>query len=257
MSHLHVLALAALLCLPAQAAPKKPEVPPFLSPTALIDLGNAELRSRAKQLSEGLSDPRARALAIFHFVRDEIRFGWNEDGPQATASEVLKSGMGNALSKTTLFVALLRAAGVPARPFFVDLNVEVLRGLGMPGPYIDHAWTEVQLDGKWLRTDAYTVDKVLFQRAQARLQAEGARAGYGVHLESKIDWDGHSNAFVQFVPAGIEKASLNSWGVFADASDFYKRAHGPRNRPNWAIQLFYSSLVATPNKRVIALRNGG
>ena len=53
-----------------------------------------------------------RIKAIYNYVRDEIRFGYNVDDA-IPASEVLKNRYGQCNTKGTLFMALLRACGIP------------------------------------------------------------------------------------------------------------------------------------------------
>lgn len=61
-----------------------------------------------------ISDDFERIRAIYDFVRDEILFGYNVDD-SIPASHVLRDGFGQCNTKGTLFMALLRACGVPCR----------------------------------------------------------------------------------------------------------------------------------------------
>ncbi len=55
-----------------------------------------------------------RTKAVYNFVKDEILFGYNVDD-NIRASRVLKDGYGQCNTKGTLFMALLRALGIPCR----------------------------------------------------------------------------------------------------------------------------------------------
>lgn len=155
------------------------------------------------------------------------------------ASEVLSSRRGYCNTKSTLFIALLRAQGIPARQRFVDIDSSILRGVISTGTaHVDHSYTEVWLDGRWVRTDSYIVDRKAFVAAQARLQAEQATMGYGVHKLGTTDWDGASDAFAQFVWCDRQNISTADYGVHADVAAFYRDVAGTRNRRGLFLRLF-------------------
>ncbi len=72
--------------------------------------------------------------AIYNFVRDEILFGYNVDD-SIPASKVLKDGYGQCNTKGTLFMALLRACGVPCRIHGFTIDKKLQKG-AMTGIYI-------------------------------------------------------------------------------------------------------------------------
>lgn len=53
---------------------EKPE--DWLGATGLIDVGHPTIQAVATDLSSGRRTDREKALAVFHFVRDEIKFGF-------------------------------------------------------------------------------------------------------------------------------------------------------------------------------------
>lgn len=117
-----------------------------LESTGDIDSGNAAIVAKARELTEGLATPTERAGALRRFVFTTL------DKRLATwipsASAILARGVGDCTEHTTLFVALCRAAGIPARPVF---------GVAYLGPgsraFGYHAWAEVALDGRWVAVD--------------------------------------------------------------------------------------------------------
>ena len=138
-------------------------------------------------------------MAIHDFVRDRIKFGWREDFGRYKASEVLGAEIGFCMSKTTLFVAMLRAAGIPARPRFVDIHSKILEGFAVPEGYLDHSYAEVYIEGRWFGVDSYVVPEPMARRAQELLRDKAMKFGYGVALSGQYEWDGKSPSFIQYV----------------------------------------------------------
>ncbi|MBI1238148.1 MAG: hypothetical protein GC199_02275 [Alphaproteobacteria bacterium] len=224
-------------------------------PTAMIDADHPAIVAAAREAVGEAREAREKAVRIHDFVRDRIRFGWDHRFYAMTASEVLKAGVGFCNTKSTLFTAMLRAAGIPARQHFADIDVALLAGLVDPRtPYVDHSYTEVYLDGRWLKVDSYIVDRPLAEAARARLAREGKALGYGVHANGTSDWDGTRDSFAQFVP-GI--ATTRDYGVFADVAAFYA-APGPRwNRRTLMLRLFFPAAADAANAAAERLRAEG
>jgi hypothetical protein len=194
----------------------------WLATTRQIDHQHPEVFATARRLTAGIDEPRERAKRIHDFVRDEIRFGWSGDFFKPKASEVLSARRGYCTPKATLFIALLRAAGIPARQQFCDIPAGILRGFTSPGAWVDHSYTEVWLGGRWIALDSYVIDRALHATAVKTLQVEGRDHGYGVHLAGSVEWDGAGDAFVQFTPAMRTGARLH--GAKADSADFFATA---------------------------------
>ncbi len=211
----------------------------WLEATEYIDKNHPRIRGLALQLTEDVVGDREKAVAIFRYVRDRVAFGWAGAFYDMKASETVAAGKGYCQTKTTLFLALLRAARIPARAVFVDIDAEVLRGLTRPpGPYVDHVYAEVWLDGRWVRTDSYIVDQPLFERAVAKLRAEDRALGYGVHIDGAIDWDGRNDRFVQFVENDrVPWLNSKKWGVHRDVRAFYQSERG------WNKKTLFSRVV--------------
>lgn len=213
------------------------------------------VRTAALELTAGLHDDRARAVALHDYVRDRIAFGWDRRFDDTTAAEVLEARVGFCNSKATLFVALLRAVGLEARVQVVDLHRDLLLGLIRPPQrYVDHAYTEVRLDGRWLGTDSYVVDRPVHAAAVARCRGEGRAMGYGVHVAGTTTWDGTRDAFSQHVTAPETPTLIGRrYGAFDTQAAF--RAMRPRRG---VIQRFVlARLTARATHRVRALRASG
>ncbi len=235
---------------------KDPEL--WLGETQIIDKDSRAIRRQVSELIEGATDDRERALRIFHFVRDEIVFGWDGAFYAMTASEVLRAGRGFCNTKATLFIAMLRSAGIPARQRFVDLRSDVLYSLAdTGGEYVDHSYTEVYLDGHWIGVDSYVIDRPLYLKAIAKLRDSGRRLGYGVHLNGTIDWDGINDSFVQFVDDGtVDKLTVREHGVFADVNDFYASVNDTWNRRTRLRAVAMRIFLPIATRNVERLRSG-
>lgn len=195
----------------------------FLEETTYLNFSHPALQAAVKRL-RGETD-RDTAVNIHNFVRDTVRFGWRSKFYAMTAAQVMDAGVGYCNTKSTLFVALLRGAGIPARQRFVSINADILEPfVKLPQPYVDHSYSEVWLDDRWLRVDSYIPDPELFARAQARLAAEQRVMGYGVHRLGVNAWDGQSDAFAQFVRSDEAPITDRSYGVYRDTAAFYAQA---------------------------------
>ncbi len=161
----------------------------YLKPTFLCDSNSGEIIKKAHELTKHTRTPKGAALRIFYFVRDEILFCF--DFTDVKASETLEKGLGFSLQKTNLQVALLRAAGIPARYCQVTCKKQTLRGIISSLLYtvlpevIPHSWCECYLSGKWVSCEA-TLDKALVDSMTQRGFTTARRI-------PTIDWDGANN----------------------------------------------------------------
>ncbi|KIZ05619.1 hypothetical protein MNEG_2341 [Monoraphidium neglectum] len=260
----------------------------WLQPTRLIDCGHPKVVAAAATATEGAGDDVQKALLLYFFVRDAIKFGIPAKFDNLKASEVLSLGYGFCNPKATLFVALLRAARIPARIHMVSINMAVNAGYGMPdNVYGDHAYTEVFLDSQWVKLDSYVVDAPLFAAAQSKIKQLGWVQGYGVHSKGVNDWDGLSDSFCQYVgvraaaeaPRGAQEAhrvagelrhqgkagvhrdmpqSDADFGVVQDLDDFTARVVGSPfallRTVKFRVPFFF--LSALVNRRIQAVRSG-
>jgi hypothetical protein len=227
----------------------------WLLGTRRIDCAAPEIQTAVATLAASTRDARETAVRIHDFVRDEIPFGWSLHFDRQSASEVLRARRGYCNTKSGLFIALLRAAGIPARLHCVAINRDILRGLVRPPTScVDHSYVEVWLEGRWHATDTYIIDRTLFIAAQRRLRREGAELGYGVHRQSTLDWDGRADAFAQFVPSvGTIAVRGADFGVHDDLDAFYASGKG-QGPPGSMLRLALCALLAVGNARVAALR---
>ncbi len=121
---------------------------PFLEATPAIDADDPGIRRLAAELTRGAAGPweASRRLVRHVYQRLDKVFGQSRD----RASEVLRAGKGDCTEHALLFLALARAAGIPARG--VHGLVYARYQDGVPALYW-HAWAEVYAGGEWIEVD--------------------------------------------------------------------------------------------------------
>lgn len=241
-------------CAQLSSAARTMTLEDLTKPTRYVDFDRKDVRAASMSAVGRATGPRDRALAIFEFVRN-IPFGFSAGFWDNKASDVLRSRRGYCNTKSTLFVAMLRSVGVPARQQFVEIDARILHGILDPGTtMVDHSYVEVLLDGEWIATDAYIVDPPLFAVARDRLRRENRLLGYGAHATGSNEWDGQSPSFSQYNMLDARPIGVKKWGVFADIGDFYARADGTHNRLNPILRAGIGLLTASANGRAEKLR---
>jgi transglutaminase-like putative cysteine protease len=129
----------------------------YLAPARYIDSGHpAVIAFTAAHVGGGT--PRDRAVSLYYAVRDRIRYNPFLDFSNDAvfrASACLESGEGFCVGKAALYAACARAAGIPSRVGFADvknhLTTPTLRERMGTDLFIYHGYTEVQLDGRWIK----------------------------------------------------------------------------------------------------------
>ena len=129
----------------------------FLRPEALIQSTNPRIEAQARLLLQRETDAAKAAELLTHWVASHVKAEVANTIPSAL--QVLERRQGDCNEYTVLYVALARAAGLPARP------VAGLLYLG--GRFYYHAWPEVYL-GDWVAVDP-TFDQFPADAAHLRL----------------------------------------------------------------------------------------
>jgi len=131
-----------------QPGPADPDVQRYLQPEPLIESDAPEILAEAQAATQNVTAPRAQAERLTRHVNAILEKKPTVSLP--SAREVLRTKVGDCNEHTTLYVALARAIGIPAR---------IAVGLvAVKGAFYYHAWPEVYLaDGKargmWLPVD--------------------------------------------------------------------------------------------------------
>ncbi len=130
----------------------------FLKPTQMVQSDNEEIIALSKRLTGNARTTHDAVNAILNWVADNVKYTYNP--PQYDAIHTMKTGKGNCQNFAHLSMALLRAAGIPARivggislkrQWKVPVeNGYLVQDMGQGG----HAWMEIFFpDLGWLSYD--------------------------------------------------------------------------------------------------------
>jgi transglutaminase-like putative cysteine protease len=128
-----------------------PEARRFLAPERLIESDAPEIVAEASLAVRGATRARDKAERLTRYVNALLEKKPTVSLPSAL--EVLRTKVGDCNEHTALYVAMARAAGIPAR-----IAVGLVYVRGAQGAFYYHAWPEVYLDegaglGLWLPVD--------------------------------------------------------------------------------------------------------
>jgi len=192
-----------------------------------------------------------------YFVRDEIKFGYNESD-DIPASQVARDGYGQCNTKTTLFMALTRVVGVPSRVHFFKINKKVQKGIFPFHIYnrhlkeeLIHSWPEVYLEDKWMVFEGIILDKYYLQQIKNRFKTEKQFEGYGVSVKdlsnSSTDWTGE-DTYIQ------KESIIKDEGLYASPDEYYEK-YGAN--VSGLEKVFFKYVIShLINRKVINIRNG-
>lgn len=111
-----------------------------------IDAGHPSIRKQSRWITQGARNDAHKVRRMVRWVYRNMRYQ-RLDTPRA--SDVLNTLVGDCTEYTHLFMALSRAAKIPARRV-VGLAYTEYRGHPAFGY---HAWAEVAIDGRWVPVD--------------------------------------------------------------------------------------------------------
>ncbi len=199
----------------------------YLKETPMLDFSCGSIQRLIERRKWRELNEFERLRAIYNFVRDEILFGYNTDDG-IPASRVLKDGCGQCNTKGTLFMALLRACGIPCRIHGFTIDKKLQKG-AMTGlvyrsapQHIFHSWVEVYFENTWYELEAFILDRRYLERLQAKnADCTGAFCGYGVAVADfrhpVIDFD-RNHTYIQ------SEGITEDFGVY-DSPDELLREH--------------------------------
>lgn len=228
----------------------------YLKMTPMLDFDSAPIQRLIKRRGWKSLGEFERIKAIYNFVRDEVLFGYNVDD-SVCASKVLSDGYGQCNTKGTLFMALLRACGIPCRIHGFNIDKKLQKGAMTGFVYknapkeIFHSWVEVLFEGRWFELEAFILDKKYLSSLQ-RLNKDcsGAFCGYGVAVKDfrhpVIDFD-RNDTYIQ------SEGIVRDFGVYDSPDDLLKE-HGQTLTPFKAF-LFRNLGRHLMNRNVRKIRN--
>ena len=156
-----------------KAGPADPAAKDYLAAEPLIESDDPEIIAEAQKAIRGITGRRAQAERLTRYVN-----GLLDKKPTISipsAREVLRTKVGDCNEHTALFVAMARAAGIPAR---ISVGLVFVRGA-----FYYHAWPEVYIDegnnrGLWLPVDPtlneFPVDATHIRLARGGLEKQTA-----------------------------------------------------------------------------------
>lgn len=221
------------------------------------DHKNSIVQAKAIEVTKNAKTIEEKLQNIFLYVRDGIRFGFPSTGDLTTASETIKLKLGQCNTKGTLFLALCRAIGIPARIHYSTVDKEIQHGIFPLWAYnrfpknISHSWVEIKYKNKWIDVDAFINDKEFYNVGKCLLKKEDRKMGYSIACtngESGIELDLEDAKFVQM------DAVTEDVGVYDDPGEHFV-TNLYKNRPNWFVYMIYRLAILVANKRVKNLRS--
>ncbi|MEN5057502.1 transglutaminase-like domain-containing protein [Sphingobacterium kitahiroshimense] len=198
----------------------------YLKESKLLNYSDLSIQKLVSQRRWKQLDEVAKIRAIYDFVRDEIKFGYNASDDIA-ASEILKDGYGQCNTKATLLMTLLRATGIPnrIRGFTIDkaLQKGAITGIWyvLTPRNILHSWVEVQVGDQWYALEGVIVDKLYLSKLQEKYEdCKKIFCGYGVYTSNfenpPIEWD-LNNTYIQ------DKGINEDFGLFDTPDELYAK----------------------------------
>ena len=116
----------------------------FLRVTYGCESESPEIVKKLNEIIGNETEKTKIAQKIFLWVRDNIRY---ELDPVVGAVKLLKRKTGACVDKSSLFIALCRAAGIPARYVLVTAYLITKKEIDLSD--INHCATEIYLNGDW------------------------------------------------------------------------------------------------------------
>ncbi len=131
----------------------------YLKSSELYDFDNERVKEKALEITKGLKTDKEKAIALFYWVRDEIKYTMGLFRPKIKnnfkASVTMRRKIGFCVSKSILLSTLARAIGLPARIHLLDLvnhkiSQKVIDRMGTNVMYY-HGYSEIYLNNRWVK----------------------------------------------------------------------------------------------------------
>jgi transglutaminase-like putative cysteine protease len=145
----------------------------YLSGTKVCDIESPDIKMKSYMLTKDSYSEKQKAIDIFNFVRDEIKYRF--DYSYTKASETLKKGYGNCFNKSNLQIALLRSCGIYAgykvymikkEVFFPIVPKDIYELISQP---TIHVSCVVFLNNRWVEADT-TIDFELYNHIYRNME---------------------------------------------------------------------------------------
>ncbi|MGB3589658.1 MAG: transglutaminase-like domain-containing protein [Tunicatimonas sp.] len=229
----------------------------YLKRTPILDFDAPIIQSLIQHRGWKKMASTEKIKHIYNYVRDEVKFGYNIDD-NISASQVLTDGYGQCNTKANLFMALLRAVGVPNRMHGFTIHKALQKGAvtglwyTLSPKNILHSWVEVYLEGEWFNLEGLILDKLYLRGLQNKFaDCKTTFCGYGAYTDNlknpPIDWD-RSHTYIQ------KKGINQDFGLYNSPDDLYA-THQQKMNPvkRWFFRNYVRHLM---NQNVERIRSG-
>lgn len=179
---------------PAKYAPGDPRVAFYTKSEPYLEQTD-DITSAARIAVGDATHPFDKARRIFRYVRQHMTYEYPPPGGRG-ATIALAKGRGDCGQHADLFVAMCRAAGVPAR-MGAGFMLELGKGDDHGTTAGCHAWAELLLpDGRWVPVDATGDEENYFARKLANTHLT-ASVGRNIPLPDVPSYARYSNSDVE------------------------------------------------------------
>lgn len=140
----------------------------FIHPAYFIDADHEKVIALAKEITQGITSPKEKAIALYYHVRDVFRYSpYNISlSPQySKASNIIsrEEKVGHCIDKGIVLCALGRAVGIPTKLHFTNVRnhiaTEKLEEYLGTDIMVFHGFMEFFIEGKWVKcTPAFNLE---------------------------------------------------------------------------------------------------
>ena len=238
----------------SQAEGDRAPLTELTEPTELLDFKSPQIQQLIVERRWQALPEFERIGAIYDFVRNEIKFGYNQSD-SLPASQVLADGFGQCNTKGILLMALLRANQFACRFHGFTIDKRLQKGAITGWAYvlapasIIHSWVEIWFDGRWVNLEGFILDESYLIALQKTFPAAKEFCGFGAAVtdlrDPPVQWKGTDTY--------IQKEGINAdFGIFNSPDDFYRK-HGT-NLSGLKKWVFESVVRAQMNRNVERIR---
>jgi transglutaminase-like putative cysteine protease len=198
------------------------------APAEYIDSDHAAVIAYAKTVTAGVADATEKARRLYLAVRDGIRYAPYVDYTDREtfrASSVLAAEQGYCVGKASLYAALCRATGIPARIGLADVKnhlatPKLLEEVGTD-VFAFHGYTGLFLGVAWLKATP-TFNETLCQKLGVRPLAFDGRADALLQA-----FDGEGRQFMAYLVEHGSFFDVPAKYVMAEMARLYPRLCRP------------------------------
>ena len=230
----------------------------YLKQTDILDFDKPSIKSLINEKGWGKMSEKDKVKNIYDYVKDDVKFGYNTDD-SISASEVLDDGYGQCNTKANLFMALLRAVGIPNRMHGFTIHKALQKGAitgiwyRLSPKNILHSWVEVYVNGEWFNLEGLILDAAYLKALQAKFSdCSTTFCGYGAYTDNfqkpQVEWN-MNDTYIQ------EKGINQDFGLFDTPDDFYSQHQQKlRSLKKWMYQNYVRHVM---NQNVERIRKNG